>query len=244
MAYIEEEIEKKFWENVNVQSPDECWNWIGKIHKASGRGYFVYKSGRRVSGLSNRIAKEIQLNKPLDGFWVKDSCGNRLCCNPSHLVCELMEFTEDVFWEMCDKSDGDDACWPWKGVIDKDGCGRYKHRKKSIRANRSAYEFFYKEIIPSGAFACHKCDNPSCCNPRHIFIGTPKDNAVDRSVKGRGAPQHAGHNPYSKLKWDDVDFIRENYGRGWTQQSLAEKFNVTQPTVGRIIRNEAWVNRS
>ena len=76
------------------------------------------------------------------------------------------------------------GCWVWMGYINKLGYGRFRVNGKKVLAHRAAYEE-YKEKIPDDKIACHDCDNPSCVNPEHIFIGTHQDNHDDAIKKGR-----------------------------------------------------------
>ena len=94
---------------------------------------------------------------------------------------------EERFWSKVKKTPG---CWSWLGSKDSNGYGRIMIRERggSKLAHRIAYEIVNGEI-PSQMHACHKCDNPSCVNPDHIFIGTAKDNLQDMSKKGRWGNQ-------------------------------------------------------
>lgn len=91
------------------------------------------------------------------------------------------------FWSKVDKSGGPDACWPWTGALSTKGYGRFALSTGNyIQANRFSYELTYGSL--GDLFACHRCDNPRCCNPAHLFPGTHQDNMRDMRQKGRDFP--------------------------------------------------------
>jgi hypothetical protein len=87
------------------------------------------------------------------------------------------------FWAKVDRSDPD-GCWPWIGHRIRKGYGIHWAFNRKTVAHRRAYELTYGSI-PDGLFVCHHCDNPPCCNPDHLFVGTNSDNMQDCIRKGR-----------------------------------------------------------
>lgn len=78
-----------------------------------------------------------------------------------------------------------DECWVWNGKIDHDGYGHFRWKYGMYLSHRVAWELSNKKLVPTGRCVCHACDNPSCVNPNHLWVGTNVDNITDRHNKGR-----------------------------------------------------------
>ncbi len=120
-------------------------------------------------------------------------------------------------------------CWIWQGALSTKGYGRIGINNKVYTVHRVAYEIF-KGKIPAGLEACHKCDVPRCCNPDHVFLGTHLDNMRDCKAKGRNKVP-----PNKKLTTEQVEEIRALAKSGMIQRKIAERFNITQSNVCKIM---------
>lgn len=149
-----------------------------------------------------------------------------------------------------------DTCWLFNGDKDKNGYGKFwvNSAKRSIGAHRVSYEL-YNSKIPDKMIVCHKCDNPSCVNPEHLFIGTQRDNMADKVAKDRqakGSNHRCNLYPDKVLKGErsgscklndkNVQDIRNLSKEGsYTQQELADKFNISRSQIWNIINNRQRV---
>lgn len=131
------------------------------------------------------------------------------------------------FWGRVDQSGGEDACWPWRGRVmaSRRGYGRLTFKGRMVGAHRMAL------TISSGAdrpdrFACHSCDNPVCCNPKHLFWGTHQDNMDDCVAKGR----KRGARP--KI---DVPVMLAMREAGASYSQIAAHFGVNQASIGKAL---------
>lgn len=132
------------------------------------------------------------------------------------------ETHEQKFWRRVDKSG---ECWLWTGAKTTQGYGAaVQSRGARVKPHRLSWEIHFGEI-PDGLHVLHKCDNPPCVNPSHLFLGTPKTNAEDRASKLR--QKRGNMDPNAKLTPELVLRLRDERSRGKTYQQLADQFGVS-----------------
>ena len=135
------------------------------------------------------------------------------------------------------------GCWEWQGPLNHHGYGLIRTRSDNrTRFHRRSFEIAYGPI-PTGMIVCHRCDNPACFRPDHLFLGTQRDNMHDMAAKGRKPkpvilPMNA---PGRKLDTERVAELRRLYGTGeYTQHQLAAHFGISQSQVSNIVRGWHW----
>ena len=159
------------------------------------------------------------------------------------------------FWSKVDRSAGTDECWPWTACLHNKGYGMMKVNNPETgfgphihkKAHRLAW-MFANGPIPEGLHILHKCYNPPCCNPRHLYAGTNRQNVQDRIDRGKttGCPGEANHS--AKLSEGEVREIARRYselprspsGRHMGRQELADEFGISGTLVRRIALGKAW----
>lgn len=156
----------------------------------------------------------------------------------------MKDHQKDAFWSKVCIADNLKDCWEWQGARKPKGYGNVRINRKYMLAHRVAFELCHGPI-QAGFIVCHVCDNPSCCNPEHLMLGTIKSNAADMLIKGRQKQKEfaakGSVNGNSRLKERDVLKIREMYSRKeMNQYELADKYGVTQTTIGSILRRKTW----
>jgi DNA-binding transcriptional regulator YiaG len=140
-------------------------------------------------------------------------------------------------WSRIDNSAGPEACWPWIGPDNGSGRGRLSIGGRMRYAYRVAWEIVNGDI-PVGMCACHRCDNPICCNPAHIFVGTQRDNMADAAEKGRtrNRPRFGEDHHFVTVPDDKVVEARRLYAEGLYQREIGERLGVSQTTVSNWLR--------
>jgi hypothetical protein len=127
---------------------------------------------------------------------------------------------------------GADDCWLWTAARDRYGYGRIGvgGARNIDKAHRVSYRL-YVGPIPDGLCVLHRCDNPPCVNPRHLFLGTKGDNQRDMARKGRARGSHP-----ARITSADVPGIRERFARGERQRMIAADYGVTQGYISKVVR--------
>lgn len=142
---------------------------------------------------------------------------------------------EPRFWNSVKKSDG---CWEWIGHK-RNGYGRIHIGSRLVTCHRFSWEI-HNGKIPKGLFVCHSCDNASCVNPSHLWLGTCTDNNRDRKAKNRNNHISGSFHPLSKLTEADVYKIIELRTSGMSYQKIADQYHVTIRTIWQIFIGKTW----
>lgn len=147
----------------------------------------------------------------------------------------------------------DNACWPWNGVLFSNGYGAMGHGGKTLKGHRVSYEL-HKGPIPEGMYVCHSCDNKSCTNPDHLWLGTPADNMNDKVAKSRqskgerhaatfrDSPKFKANFPrgersgQSKITDSERLTVIDRVKAGQSQRAIAADYGITQSAVSAIWR--------
>ena len=171
---------------------------------------------------------------------------------------EIILTSKDIerFWEKVDRR-GESDCWTWLAAKSSKRYGRFRLQGKLYLPHRISYFLAKGEL--KGLEVCHTCDNPPCCNPAHLFLGTRSDNMKDAAAKGRlissytaavktgkffykggGGSRKGQQNHFSKLKEEDVLKIRELSEQGQNSIVLSKIFDVTPQHIRWIVRRKSW----
>lgn len=142
------------------------------------------------------------------------------------------------FWDKVDVC-GPDECWPWKANRSPNGYGMFSLGGRKQSAHRLA------SGLRTGdpGHVLHRCDNPPCCNPAHLYVGSAQDNVDDMYRRGRAVDVAGEAHAMAKLTLCAVKEIRARYAAGGiTQRELGDEFGISHQQVSRIVRGTRWAH--
>ena len=145
--------------------------------------------------------------------------------------------TEDRFWAKVDKTD---SCWLWTAAKVRHGYGLFHWPQGDRQAQGTAHRYswrLHRGEIPAEMFVLHRCDNPSCVNPDHLFLGTHRENMKDKMAKGRW---NTGHG--KRIAPDTVRLIRREVNNGTSRGAMARRLGVSATMVSEICSGKRWKN--
>jgi hypothetical protein len=160
--------------------------------------------------------------------------------------------TDARFWARVARG-AETECWPWQAHCGHFGHGQLVVQGAHYKAHRFAYALTYG-AIPDGLCVLHRCDNPPCCNPAHLFLGTNADNVADRQAKQRHA---RGDNAGPRLHPEAVERGMQRYNarltdgivreirhlaaqKQMTQKAIAHRFGVSPQLVTEVVKRRTW----
>ena len=137
------------------------------------------------------------------------------------------------------KRGNEKECWPWLGSVSHTGYGELRYKSKTYRAHRVSY-MLHISSFDDELFICHKCDNPPCVNPNHLFAGTANDNVQDKVNKNRQAQlQEHGR---AVLNNQQAKEIKDLLAKGYARSQLAKMYHVSKSIIIDIDRGFTWKN--
>lgn len=156
--------------------------------------------------------------------------------------------TPEVLWSKVDRR-GADECWPWKGTRTKVGYGRTQIGDNNYYAHRVIYSLAYPGVITWNlpalgsmtGFLLHTCDNPPCCNPAHLYVGTHADNMADKKRRGRFPDFSGGKSAKCKLTIEQAREIRRlRKDENISARELANRYAISLPSIKTLLRGNSY----
>lgn len=145
-----------------------------------------------------------------------------------------------LLWSKVDQNSKTE-CWPWRGHLSRDGYGKHTIKGVSFLAHRAAF-FLGHGYMYLNDCVMHSCDNPRCCNPNHLRLGTHADNMADMKNKGRRKRINTGvANGRARLTFESVRQIRERRENGASLKELAAAYCVGLSTISRVCLRRNWL---
>lgn len=145
-----------------------------------------------------------------------------------------------LFWSRVTKGNPDE-CWLWTGCTNRYGYGCTELFGKQMNASRAAWILTHGD---AGALVvCHKCDVPACCNPTHLWLGTPGDNVRDCRDKGRHRTATGKDHPRLNAKLSPemvIEARRLHFVEGMSQSEIGRRWKIHSSVISRAVRGERW----
>lgn len=239
MIRMDQRVVDKFWACVERQVSG-CWLWTGHIDK---RGLPNIRTGGRKDAKeysARRISLELS-GQLFDTKHALNTCGNKLCVNPSHLVSgDAARF----FSKVTKFSEKNGGCWHWNDAPkNQQMYGEFRicenGKRFQVSAHVYSWELHNNFKVRKGMVVMHSCDHPWCVNPDHLSLGTAKDNSQDMVVKGRSL--RGERNRAATLTGDKVREIRKLFALGtYTKLQLSKLFGVSRTTIRYIVTGRTW----
>lgn len=221
----------RFWKK--TKRVGDCLIWTRSI---AGGGYGTVNI-QHTNMPSHRVAWILSGKTIPDGFYIMHTCGNKLCCNTDHMVCAKHHgetFRKHRFFSRVKKRKS--GCWEWCGRLNVNGYGFITRDYKQVRAHRYSWEI-HNGPIAGELCVLHKCDNPRCVNPEHLFLGTRRDNQHDMHSKGRNN-QPCGERHFRARLTSAA--VKEMRGLPMSHAQLAHKYGVSRATVAAAMQRRTW----
>lgn len=162
----------------------------------------------------------------------------RFCSKPCMVAQQRATNLREYFNARVDRSSAD-GCWPWTGTLNVTGYGNGHCNSKRFLSHRLGFELA-NGPIPDGMEVCHRCDNPRCVRPDHLFLGTHAENMADMSKKGRSA--RGERNGIAKLTANAAREIRRLVSMGEMKIEIAKRFGVGESVVRSIAKRKRWAH--
>lgn len=155
--------------------------------------------------------------------------------------------TNDVLWSKVEKR-GEDECWNWIGYKNAGGYGRVQINEWQYYAHRVIFNLVNPGVIDLKApkqtdekgFLLHTCDNPSCCNPKHLWVGTHRDNMEDKVKKNRQKKFPSDTGPRCRLTMQQAREVRQLRKEGISARELAKRYGLSLPSIKTLLRGDSY----
>ena len=216
---------------------------MGKFQDLTGKKYGYYKVIKHLGKTKhnkNLWELECQCSRIMHSTTYNILSGQKQSCG-CHRQMSANDYSQQVKNDLLSKRKINGECWEWTGQKDYKGYGRrvfYQGRRKRKEVvSRISYQL-WKGEIPKGKYVCHTCDNPSCFNPVHLWIGSLQDNHKDMMEKKRYAKGEML--PQTKITERDVKEIRKRKKSGESLKSIQKDYNLHYQTIWSISVGKTW----